>query len=285
MNFTNVLTVFVAFLPMFLCEKAMSSDDVSYWVSRNFDEAPDVNSSRENIGKSERSYRPSILELGKGIPSGFRKDADIRLCFDNRPLAAARWHNLGRESYPSGSMRYFCEHYDLVKGIGYITHPKRLSTDSITKGLLISRNSFGKITCEAIFTMSSLFSVLSYRESYPDLPPISEIEIWPYGGMFPFGGDVLDKGLRAHLDPRDHYSIVGTVTGEPILVDLSLNHTWSCVAPAFRLYWSRVWSDCQEGSARMMVDPLMEEIEYPVLAELFDEIMVSTQGCYVGEGK
>ncbi|MCV6577013.1 MAG: hypothetical protein OIF58_14905 [Cohaesibacter sp.] len=271
-----------------ICQTADHShanDGISYWVSRNFQESPNVNlpPTEQRWVRSSISpksvFAPQIADLSQmGIKSGKLENSELRLCFDNRSILYAGGKKLNLIKNEDGyHSKHFCEFYDEESGVGFYKHTGRNSTrSSVTKGLLVSRQPDGRITCEAIFTQVSLFELLIHKNS--DQLIASKDELRPYGlGMTFFSSEKIFFDL---LDKKDqvmkHSSILD---GSAIIVPILMDNTWKCLAPQFRKYWNTTIQNCSKYSKALIRRKGSQSVYVPILAQMKDEIIQNSNKC------
>lgn len=253
---------------------ALTEEASTYWVSKNFSENPNVN---KGWARSVPEFAPRIVNLG-GLNRRDR-DGDVRLCFVNWPL-----HNSedwvfeidDRDESPLGKRIRYCEHADANSSIGYFHRGSVIDRTEITKGLVISRSD-KKMTCEAIFTAHSLYSLLYYRDARGKDVRTDDMHISPHiGGGFP--AITSSVGLDEHLHPDDLVQAGGS---DFRYQSVDLEKSWSCVVPAFRLYWQTALNRCQAGVEQLQNNPSLDEIHVPLVDELREQMLALTTQCRV----
>lgn len=262
-----------------------ANDGISYWVSRNFQESPNVNlppTEQRWVRKSvlpEAEFAPQIADLSyMGVERGSLERSQIRLCFDNRSILYARLNNLTSIESQNGYFRKrFCEYVDEASGVGIYQHAsKDIDRASVTKGLLVSRQRDGKVTCEAIFTQVSIFELL-LQENVDHLT-VSKNELRPYGlGMTFFSNE---KKFLTLLDRRDTILRRSSIIdGTALFIPASMTNTWRCLAPQFRKYWDTVIQECGRHSRILLEQNRLDRVYVPVLENLKAEIISNSREC------
>ncbi|WP_150526694.1 hypothetical protein [Roseibium sediminis] len=251
--------------------------NLKYWISGNYHEAPNVNSS--DMPNNSKSFSPLIFKPDLEIVSD-PTEADVLVCFDNRPLRRAYFPPTSKIPGTTNSGMVFCEVRDDSTGLGYYSHPKRSGNNKkIVEGITVSRLSNNKYYCETIFTGQSLFHLLGSLHPRETNPPDTSY-ITPYTTRdFPFASDEAKRGLYDYLNVSDRANVVSTATGRAIFTEFSLNQTWSCLAPAYRLYWQNAFLKCQTGVKTLSEDYDLSERYYPLLDENAEEILRISDSC------
>ncbi|WP_422377752.1 hypothetical protein [Roseibium sp.] len=281
-NFSRWLTpmvwrAVVIAIPTLLNTGPVAADELKYWISEHYSEAPNVNTSA--IAGHVSNFSPTVFK--PDLPSvSDPNTADVLVCFDNRPLHEADLPPTIDIPGTSDRGISFCESRDDIEGYGYYRHPKRKrNSKKIIDGLTISKTSNGKIYCEAIFTGQSLFFLLGLDNSFFNYKNANS-PIVPYTmGDFPYGSKEAQRGLFRHLDASDRATTVSTVAGKVIFQELALDHSWSCLLPAFQLYWRDAFHQCQLGARSLDKELFRSQIEHDLLKENYEEILRITKSC------
>ena len=84
-----------------------------------------------------------------------------------------------------------------------------------------------------------------------------------------------------YLHPGDFIFTRPTVGGWQTPASFSLDKTWACLAPAFRLYWSEAFSQCKSGVQAMSADASVDELYVPVLEQLHSRMIEMAEVCRV----
>lgn len=254
------------------------AEELTYWVSKNFSETPNANMGI-NATDAIEPFAPQVIDL-----SGLKRagaDADVDLCFDNRPIYDARHWKLHNGTGTHTGALGFCERYDEESGIGFFSHPKRPDRQLLSKGLLVSRLPDNRIVCEAVFTTASLISLLSYRPNDDTVVSSDSIKIYPYGaGQFLFVTEEQRLSFYQHLNPLDQADLYFDIGGTQNPSVLSLNHSWSCLLPAFKYYWELALDKCMNSAAQLREDVSKSEIYLPLVDRSQEKLIEMTKSCH-----
>lgn len=271
----NIKTIFVCVIVVIISSSSSFAEDkMTYWVSKNFSEAPgDVTFDKFHM--TIPTANPLIHNLDQLTENG--ADADIRLCFDNRGI---RYSHVDELQKGSKDYRQYCEIANEANGIGYFVFDNQELYKQITHGVRLSRLG-EKITCEAIFTMQSLFSFLSYHDAPLEQRLAGDIRIEPYSGDFL--SETFNKGFLQYLDLDDKVAIKTNYNLRTYFPVLEIDKTWNCVSPAFRLYWQKVIAACKDGVRVMRKDKTQQHVSYDILKTIQNDLYALTKQCRVGD--
>lgn len=247
-------------------------EEIKYWISSNYQKSPNI-----NTGAAE-AFSPLILDPGLRL-SKSKNSADVFICFDNRPLHESVLRSFRSTRNFSGNGLPYCEASDARDGTGYLSDGDLNNNKNIVSGITISRTSQGKIFCEAIFTVHSFLYFLGQENLYSLKYP-SQLKIEPYTvSSFPYFSSQTKTGLLRHLNKSDRLETMTTVSGEVKFWDLSLNNTWSCLMPAFQIYWRTAFEKCGEGINELLSKPELHKITYNILQETSEKMLSITNTC------
>lgn len=240
-----------AILPALSMDDNAAEIDLKYWVSEHFQEASNIFERRPSDPVEDN---PTVVDLGD-IDWSYDTDGDVRLCFDNRPIMKTY---LGRKiTNPKWSQN--CRGYTVR--LNYKNKsPDNEYVKQVTEGLLVSKAQDGKITCDATFTIASLYSVLHSLTVGDSLSDNRDLLVFPY---FRADGDPFYgyPALKAYLDERD--------TFEPIMNSYNnyhadLKHSISCLLPAYRQYWQQVRDKCFQTISQGSLSE-GDQVYFPIL--------------------
>ncbi|MBG6211972.1 hypothetical protein IWQ49_006671 [Labrenzia sp. EL_126] len=258
-------------LPAFAATKANATEQ-KYWVSERFQESSNV-----NAGLAEDYSLP--IYMPKLFQSSEPKSSDVIICFDNRPLQDSKFVHSDNTRSTKDNITNFCEKHDDFTELGYINHPRKEDSDAVLYGINVEKGSSGKIYCESIFTGHSFFHLLGHDKLY-QTRSIEQLKIEPYTvDIFPYGSEQTKRGLLTHLAVGDRVETVSTTSGDVRFWELSVENTWSCLAPAFRLFWREAFELCSTSAQKISSDPNIQRISHNIIEENLEEILNITQTC------
>ncbi|WP_162544483.1 MULTISPECIES: hypothetical protein [unclassified Pannonibacter] len=257
-----------------LAASPAAAGGVKYWVSEHFNEAPDVNYYEQNKDERHKQWHvpifaPQVLDLSH---LDWSKDedegADIRLCFDNRPLISANNGRIAKDSVWTG----YCSHY---------SQPQTLKVEDTENrpyyGLEVRRSPDGKFTCEAVFTVRSLISLLAATAEGADLSSPLPPRVLAYRrDSFPF---LWKAEYQYYLNSQDTIEIHSGMGGSHGYGRIYLNNTWQCLLPAYRLYWSEALSSCNRLVEEMQAAPDKTELYDPLVTRLGPDMIRLAEPC------
>jgi hypothetical protein len=220
-----------AILPALSMDANAAENGLKYWASEHFQEAPNIFERRPS---DPVEGNPTVVDLGD-IDWSYDIDGDVRLCFDNRPIMKTY---LGRKiTNPKWSQN--CRGYTVR--LNYKNKsPDNEYVKQVTEGLLVSKAPDGKITCDATFTIASLYSVLQSLTEGHSLADNENLLVFPY---FRADGDPFYgyPAIKAYLDERDTFEHIKYSYDH---FDADLKYSLSCLLPAYRQYWQQVRDKC-----------------------------------------
>ncbi len=266
-----------------LAQTPSAAKEPTFWFSNNFSARPKVHFSHNTPA------HPTRITAFDDINRASR-DGDIRLCFDNRPLDTARVWNLDTISQDPLRFR-FCEYARSDENVGYFGEERRRNGEDLTRGVVVSAPSGISIygtsaaTCEAIFTVGSFFSLLSYydEENPEKFGKIDELT--PYGeGLFV--SERTTEGMRKFLMEPDSFHVGSSLGRYWMYSGMNMDKSWECLAPAFNLYWEAVLSRCRLGidelrkSDKKRKAGSRRRLYYSVLTDVKDDMFAIADHCY-----
>ena len=248
-------------VPTLLNTGPVAAEELKYWVSEHFSEKPNI----FETSTEELENAPKVLDLSE-FNWSYKDDGDVRLCFDNRSLLST-WRG---SATSNSNWKNHCRSFQ--SRLNYkVNQPDPDYIKKVTQGLLVYTSEDGTPTCEATFTIASLYSVLTSLLEGENLSNNENLLVFPF---FRADGDPFYgyPAIKAYLQPGDSILRRKNSDGRG---EIKIRKSMECLSPAYEKYWKKVIDYCTKS-----LNEEINEVQYfDILTETSDDFLEIANKC------